>query len=476
MDTKSSCPTLSTAASHSSTALSLSYLTPASSVASCRSQSQSPRLTGTIQPYLRRPRGEDQPGRRAITSKHDRVESVHSYLSRSSATTSSSSVGATSVVTGGREADPLKQTPVSVPMQASSSVLSFKTSKSSSAPSLRQRSSTSNLQSSSSLVQTATARLPVCDQGDVSETESSPSTHSVHQSETTSSTDVESSRRTKKQLPQTLTAPQGSVVHSSVLPSPVVGQGKTHPETTAPPSHLPSRLFSTGVKLPPNKKQPATISLAELDRLWMDFLASSLGSDSRNEHLPGSKVLTASPPAVSQPFTLPSLQREVSSRGEAVSSETRDAGIQTTPSLTFGTGHKHHTLPQVYTLYTHRYTHPPTHTSPTPTHPHTQLSTAHQLPCLSGLTLQESLKALRPDFIRRCEQRQSELRKNHQLRSHTHCEVATGKPRQHCHSQHGSRKEAEKTQRSPHFVLSMWLPSILYNLCICCVCVLCINS
>lgn len=79
-----------------------------------------------------------------------------------------------------------------------------------------------------------------------------------------------------------------------------------------------------------------------------------------------------------------------------------------------------------------------------------------QSPRLSHLTLQESLKILRPDFVRHSEQRQRALKRNQELHSHQ-CRAAGSRyPRQ------------EESHRSPHFILSMLCIELQYAIIVSC--------
>ena len=363
--------TLSSTASHSSaisTALSQSYLTPASSVSSCRSDSN-PHVTGTIQPYLKRAPGQVQ--RRNTKEDHSGPVSSDSTESVDNQHRTSSTLSASRRGTGRRRATTgtAKQTCV---QRQSSSTVSFKTAKASSTVSLRTNKSASSFQTAPSSVSLKTSKSresskttasstslqsPRClDTAESLNTESSQAAHSMQSVAT--STGVSSTTAGHNLHPPTLSGPQ-DLSPGSTLTSPALSQcerdsQQNTPTETIPVTGLPSRVFMTGVQLPPGK-QKETISLVELDQLWMDFLASSLGAQQ-----PEKRSLVRRPAAHTalQPTTCGSGEESLR---EQCSFETRDTAIQTTPSLAlsskpiaFGvTSHQNqHTFQQVHT-HTH---------------------------------------------------------------------------------------------------------------------------
>ena len=196
-------------------------------------------------------------------------------------------------------------------------------------------------------------------------------------------------------IPSGTTEPLDSSITSSVLTAspPATSPLKTQP----PPRHLSSGALPAGLN---QGTQTPAIPPNQLNHLWTQFLASYLTSGSARR--PGSS--------------------SVVSGGGGGYSET---GVQTTPSLAANK--------------------PPSR-SPQP-------AAVVELPQrLSQLTLQESLQSLRPDFVRRSEQRQRELRRSRDLRARSHCRAAT-EPAYHPHNRPITRDRG-KCQRTPHFVLS----------------------
>ena len=364
VDATSSCKTLSTAASHSSTAISLSYLTPASSVTSCRSQHHSDNhrphhLTGTIQPYLKRNRSDkDHVQKRTLTQKHGCSGTVDSSQSQDSVSTNFSTTS-TAAESTGRPAGSLL-----IPRQVSSTV-SFKTAESQSLKC--KQSLPSNFQATPSLSVSAdsvttTASLqsvnaPADDGAQAADNAaaesfntkcSQTSPNAIAQNSASTPSTVNGSTvaltHTTYSAPQDCvtrsTSPASSEIHSrhSQTAQTETAMAHTQANTAAVPasSYLPSQVLATRVQL---GGQQATISLAELDKLWTVFLASSLGGGGGGGSSTG---LTASPQ-----YTVPhSWQVPRLLRNEMPSSETRDTGIQTTPSLV---AHDQRSFHQVHT-------------------------------------------------------------------------------------------------------------------------------
>lgn len=341
MQIVSSHSTVSTAASHTSATsatLSKSYLTPASSILSRQSHSD-PHVTGTIQPYLKRADGQL---RRRTTLRES-----HSG-SDSTAESQASDIQHRAFTSSRQKSDRRKAT-AGIGKQRSVSVL--KMGKVSSGVSLKDGKSTSSFH---------TAASSVSWRSHESVAEASASFHCDSSSQCVvrdKSVDMENFQATHSLQNVTTiehhplpTAPQHST-GSTVTSTPTLNPPQTDlqmntSETAALPMSHPS-----GVQLPPGK-QPGTISLIELDQLWKDFIASSLGSQ-ETENSEGSTRHCAT------------LQSTISrSRGEPLRElneervfETRDAAIQTTPSLalpqnpstTATTSHHNQDL-QVHTL------------------------------------------------------------------------------------------------------------------------------
>ena len=343
MDATTSCNT--TTASLSSATLSQNYLTPASSVISRSQRHSNPHVTGTVQPYLKK--SHCQARKRTPTSKAGQISSSDSTISRSSISTTSSTVATSRSGTSQAAAGRVNQ---SISRQSSSTV-SFKTAISSSAPNLKPIKSTSNFKKTPSSVSFKTA---LSHESVTTAPSASTSVHSVnsplaqHTAESLNTETSQAAQQSSGETSCTVNAPQDPLTDAATLDSsPTLNQCLTHSQhltatdDAIPASCLPSRVLTTGVQLPLDK-EPATITLAELDKLWMDFLASSLG---RNQ--PEGAATSLSRPTARKPTT-PTTPREQPVQDTL---ETRDTAIQTTPSLALSEM-SHYNQQQVF-IYTY---------------------------------------------------------------------------------------------------------------------------
>lgn len=320
-----------TSATKSAT-LSQSYLTPASSVLSCQSHSD-PHVTGTIQPYLKRADGQLQ-SRTTLRERHSRFDSTAqsqgSGIQRRASTSSRQRSDGRKITSG-----IVKQRSVSVPKQT------FKMGKTSSAVSLKDGKSTSSFQTAVSSVSwkshesaaEASASFqsdssPQCVVRDKSvDMENFQAAHSIQSVDTSAGVGTTIKHHLLPTAPQHFT---GLTLTSTPAVNPCQTDLNTPPSSTAalPLSHPPSEVFTTVVQLPPGK-QPGAISLVELDRLWKNFIASSFGSQETEN-----KETSTQCCAVHQSTTSHSRREPLREINEEHVFETRDAAIQTTPSLT----------------------------------------------------------------------------------------------------------------------------------------------
>lgn len=369
MQVVSSHSTVSTAASRTSaTSLSQSYLTPASSVLSRQSHSD-PHVTGTIQPYLKKADGQL---RRRTTLREGHSGSDSTTESRGSDIRPRASTSLRQKSDGRKTTSGIgKQRSVSVPKRTSSTV-SFKVGKVSSGVSLKDGRSTSSFQ---------TAASSVSWRSHESAAEASASFHcdsSPQYVVRDKSVDVDNFQAVHSLQSVTTSAGVGTTIeHHPPLPTvpqlstgPTVTSTPTDPrqtdllmntstsETAALPMSQPiSKVFTSGLQPPPGK-QPGTISLVELDQLWKDFIASSLGSQ-ETENREGSTRHCAVHTTL-QSTTSQSRGEPLRELNEERVFETRDAAIQTTPSLALSqnpsttptTSHHYQHALQVHTLCT----------------------------------------------------------------------------------------------------------------------------
>lgn len=105
-----------------------------------------------------------------------------------------------------------------------------------------------------------------------------------------------------------------------------------HSETEDVPGLLPPSMLAMGLQRPASPHH-STISLLELDRLWKEFLASSLtGQPSVGREPPSSQLAQSTPPASREVTLL--LQSEHEHLAASVTPFVKkDIAIQTTPSL-----------------------------------------------------------------------------------------------------------------------------------------------
>ena len=401
IDARSTQGTISTTASHSSTAPSLSYLTPASSIGSFRSRSRpennNPHITGTIQPYLRRAL---KTGSQLGSHTHKGVESSRSQKSIPSASSFST---AWSIQRGESS---VAQATLSLSRKTSSSV-SFKTARSASAPALKSSQSTVNTHSEGPRLTSVvvTASNSPSDHRDRDENSNSNVDSGSTQSSAAASSDerlhnirsqpptIAQGLSSSKDLPPSTAKPLDTSITSSVLTA------STPATSPLKPLHLPPHQSTSGFLTPGGLNQgtqTSPISPSTLNNLWTQFLAGHVSSGS------------ADPAKQSRAL-----------RSVAYS----ETGVQTTPSLAINK------FPSC----------------------HLQ-SVKRAPPRLSQLTLQESLRTLRPDFVCRSEQRQRELRRNRDIRNRAHCRGTT-ELLNHCRP---VTRERGKSARTPHFVPSEW--------------------
>ena len=404
-----------TTASASSTAPSLSYLTPASSVGGFKHRSRqmtenNPYITGTVQPYLRKPpkTGNSRMGTTSSqTHKGGLVSAVESFWLQRKSTPSASSFSTAWSIPRGESS--VRQATLSLSRKTSSSV-SFKTAKSASVPALepmRQLTVGENLQTITSekprltpVVVTVSSSASG-DQQDLDEKNSNTESLSTQSSSAAGNTTSEaaaahdqrlSTASSKVDLRPSTAGPQlDTSITSSVLTA-------STPPTRAK-SHSSSGVLAAGGVRMNQETQTSAVSPTTLNHLWSQFLAG---------HLRGGESNTTTKHSPSVAYS--------------------ETGVQTTPSLGTNKFPSHPVLS------------PEVEQTPPPTR-------------FSQLTLQESLKTLRPDFVHRSEQRQRELRRNRDLRNRAHCRAAT-ELLHHPHTRPATARERGKSGRSPHFVLS----------------------
>ena len=396
IDARSTQGTLSTTASHSS----LSYLTPASSVGSFRSRSRpennDPHITGTIQPYLRRaPKTGSQLGRTS-SHTHKGVESSRSQKSIPSASSFST------VWSIQRGESSVAQATLSLSSKTSSSV-SFKTARSTSAPALKSSQSTTNTHSEGP---TRLTSVVVTASNSPSHQRDRDENSNVNSGSTQSSSAASSDEILHHITSQPPTITQGLSSSNDLPPSTAkhldtsitssVLTASTPATSPLKPQHLPPHQSTSGFLTPGGLNQgtqTSAISPSTLNNLWTQFLAGHVSSGSAG---PASALTSVA-------YT--------------------ETGVQTTPSLAINK------------------------------FPSCPLQSVKQAPPrLSQLTLQESLRTLRPDFVRRSEQRQRELQRNRDLRNRAHCR---GTP-ELFHDRRPVTRERGKSARTPHFVVSEW--------------------
>ena len=405
--TTAATSSISVSASRSSTASSLTYLTPPSSVGNlrlCNQPNSHPHVTGTVQPYLRGPH---------MPHKKQSVSGANHAAQKNSAIDSSTSVlSAASRSREKRELLVRKET-LSLVGKSSSSSAGFKTAKS--VPLLKFTSScyqTSTHSSESSRPAVSSSREGIAGPSDTQHLPPTTSTAGYGASSNGNEGQISpaSSGQTALQLPpNTTTEPLDTSVLTVTTPPTSPRDPPSEPTLPPPPSGV----------LPAGQQQPA-IPADKLSHLWTEFLTSYLSHDT------------------------PDMTHRQHSRGFAGGSEMRDTGIQTTPSLAFS-------IPLHQT---------PSHHTPSLHTPSLELESSlspsaggeyHEgltTPRLSQLTLQEALRTLRPEFVRRSKQRQRELLGNRGLCAHI--ETAVGSSR---HSRPTTREGGRAALHTPHFVL-----------------------
>ena len=394
---------ISVSASRSSTAPSLTYLTPPSSVGNlrlCNQPNSHPHVTGTVQPRCPHKK-QSVSGANHAAQKNSTIDSSTSVLSAAS---------------GSREKRELlvRKETLSLVGKSSSSSAGFKTAKS--VPLLKFTSScyqTTTHSSESSRPAVSSSRGGISGPSDTQHPPLTTSTAGYGASNgSEGQISPASSGETALQLPpNTTTEPLDTSVLTVTTPPTSPRDPPSEPTLPPPPPGV----------LPAGQQQP-TIPPDKLNHLWTEFLAGYLSHDT------------------------PDMTHRQHSRGFAGGSEMRDTGIQTTPSLAFS-------IPLHQT---------PSHHTPSLHTPSLELESSpspsaggeyHEGPTtttrLSQLTLQEALRTLRPEFVRRSEQRQRELLRNRGLCAHI--ETAVGSSR---HGQPTTRDGGRSSLHTPHFVLS----------------------